>query len=78
MSKKNDLKELESVVKETYNCEFRINFNGKAWTLYLVKSRTHFIGTFENVIEASILEIKGNRTESNTTKKKNYKKFTYK
>ena len=72
-----DLELLEQTVKETYNTEFRLNFNGSIWKLYIVKSRTLFEGTFDEVIKLAIEEFLSYRKLSKTKFIKNNKQFTY-
>ena len=73
-----DLEHLEYIVKETYNTEFRLSFDGKEWKIYIVKTKTLFIGKFEEVLKLAIEEFISYRTISDSNKKKNKKQFTYK
>lgn len=69
---------LEQIVQETYNTEFRISFNGKEWSVYIVKSKTLFTGLFKDVIELAIEEFESYRVLSNDRiGVKNYKKYRY-
>lgn len=73
------LKQLEDIVKETYNCEFRIAIIRGEWNAYIVKTKTIFVGDFDEIIKLLIEEFTSYRTESaNRAHIKNYKKFTYK
>lgn len=73
------LNKLENIVKETYNCEFRIAIIRNEWNIYIVKTKTIFVGTFNEVISLAIEEFESYRVIAPTKKHiKNYKKFTYK
>lgn len=72
------LKQLEEIVKETYNAEFRLSYDGKEWKVYIVKSKTIFRGSLEEVVEMAIEEFTSYRKESVQFKHiKNYKPYTY-
>lgn len=72
------LKDLEDIVKETYNTEFRINFDGTEWKVYIVRSKTIFRGEFEEDIKLAIEEFTSYRKPSDQLKHiKHYKPFTY-
>lgn len=72
------LQQLEAIVKETYNTEFRLSFDGREWKIYIVKSKTIFRGSFEEVIELAAEEFLSYRKPSTQHKHiKHYKPYTY-
>lgn len=71
--------QLHNIVKETYGTEFRIACNAEEWNLYIVRSKTIFRGTIEEVVALAIEEFLSYRVLATDRKHiKNYKKFTYK
>lgn len=73
------LKTLEAIADETYNTEFRISYSAGLWKIYIVKSKTLFTGTFEEIIQLAIEEFTSYRTLSTQQPHhKFYKPYSYK
>jgi len=73
------LEQLENIVKETYNCEFRIAIIRGEWNIYIVKTKTIFVGSFDEVIKLAIEEFTSYRVLAENNKHvKNFKTHTYK
>lgn len=75
----NNIEILHEIVKETYGTEFRLTCNSKEWRLYIVRGRTNFTGTFDEVVDCAIDEFLSYRQKSPQKQThKYYKPFVYK
>jgi hypothetical protein len=69
---------LEKIVKETYNTEFRLSFNGKEWKIYIVASKTMFTGPFDKIIKLACDHFEKYKIPTTKVNRKNQKYFTIK
>lgn len=73
-----NLNKLHEIVKETNGAEFRLTCNSKEWRLYIVRSRTNFLGDLDEVVSLAIEEFLSYRKPSKqSVKHKFFKPFTY-
>lgn len=70
--------QLHEIIKETYNCEFRLTCNSIEWSGYIVRTKTNYKGTFEEVVRMVIDEFMSYRKIVTDNKHiKNHKKYRY-
>lgn len=70
---------LQEIVNETYNTEHMITCTGKEWKIYIVKSRTLYSGTLDEIIDLATEEFTSYRKPSTQKEHvKFYKPFSYK